>query len=216
MKHSGIYQIQSILFPERSYIGSAIDLNDRKQVHLFDLRRNKHTNSKLQNHFNKYGESDLVFEIVESGDYFNKNHLLAREQGWFIPYSYRGTNKPYFNIVPIAGSRLGTVQSEEQRKANGDRRRGTTHSEETKQLLRDIKLGTHQSEEHIKNAAESHKKSILQYDLSKNFIKEWPSAVDASNGLSINRVTIYMCCKHYYGAKTGGGFIWEYKLNNMN
>lgn len=124
MKVAGIYIIQSISKPERVYIGSAIDLKNRKRCHFKDLRKGNHGNAKLQRHFNKYGESDLSFEVIESGDYFNKNHLLAREQGWFIPYSYRSRDLPYFNISPIAGSRLGTSQSEEAKRKNGDAHRG--------------------------------------------------------------------------------------------
>lgn len=213
MKHSGIYIIQSISNPKRIYVGSAVDLNDRKQMHLFELRRNKHTNSKLQRHFNKYGESDLVFEIIESEVYLGKNHLLSREQGWFDHFKHQGMNLPYFNIMPIAGSRLGVKQSEEQRKANGDRRRGTTHSKETKQLMREARLGVPQSEEHIKNASNSHKKPILQYDLTMNLIQEWPSATDAAKIMGVNKSSICGCCNKPKRNKTLIGYVWRYKNN---
>ena len=64
MKLPGIYQIQSKIKPQRIYIGSAINIQKRWWMHLFDLRKNKHSSSKLQRHYDKYGESDLQFSIL--------------------------------------------------------------------------------------------------------------------------------------------------------
>ena len=63
-KVSGIYKIQSIIKPERIYIGSAVNICDRWRCHLKDLKNGNHGNGKLQNHFNKYGEIDLQFSIL--------------------------------------------------------------------------------------------------------------------------------------------------------
>ena len=65
MKTSGIYKIQSLKKPSRCYIGSAVNIGKRWVNHLSDLKNNNHHNRILQNHFNKYGESDLVFIIIE-------------------------------------------------------------------------------------------------------------------------------------------------------
>ena len=116
---AGIYQIQSMNKPERSYIGSAININDRWGRHKRALRKNKHENVKLQRHYNKYGENDLAFEIIESGDYLDKNHLLSREQGWFYHFKYKNTEIPFFNMVLIAGSPLGIKRSEETKRRVG-------------------------------------------------------------------------------------------------
>jgi hypothetical protein len=64
MKISGIYKIQSIKKPNRCYIGSAVNITKRWGHHLQELRINKHGNKKLQNHFNKYGESDFQFSVL--------------------------------------------------------------------------------------------------------------------------------------------------------
>lgn len=106
-KISGVYQIQSLIYPNKSYIGSAVNLYKRKSIHLRSLRRNKHYSRLLQRHYNKYGEDDLVFEIIESGDYICKEHLLSREQGWLYHFRYKNKNIPYFNTCEIAGSTLG-------------------------------------------------------------------------------------------------------------
>jgi len=95
---SGIYQIQSKIKPERIYIGSAMNIKDRWKVHLRDFKQRGHHSVKFKNHFNKYGESDLIFTIIEP---CFSAFLLAREQ------YYLDTLKPYFNLCKIAGSRFG-------------------------------------------------------------------------------------------------------------
>jgi hypothetical protein len=52
-------------------------------------------------------------------------------------------------------------------------------------------------------------KKIIQYDLSGDFIKEWPSIISASKELNIGSNNISMCCSGKY--KTCGGYIWKYK-----
>lgn len=98
MNISGIYKIQSKIKPERIYIGSAINISHRWNMHLFRLRKKEHHSSKLQNHYNKYGESDLLFSILLGCEI---SDLIKIEQ-YFID-SYR----PWFNICKVAGSALG-------------------------------------------------------------------------------------------------------------
>jgi group I intron endonuclease len=102
MNSSGIYKIQSIIRPERCYIGSAVNINNRWKHHISELKLNKHGNKKLQNHTNKYGIDDLQFYIAENCD---KDKLIQREQ-FFIDEL-----NPYFNICKIAGSALGIRRS---------------------------------------------------------------------------------------------------------
>ena len=54
--------------------------------------------------------------------------------------------------------------------------------------------------------ANSNKKSILQFDLNGNFIKEWKSATDVGREVRDN---IYHCLKG--DQKTAYGFIWKFK-----
>lgn len=59
-------------------------------------------------------------------------------------------------------------------------------------------------------------KTIIQYDLNMNFIKEWKGSRQPSEKLNINRAAIRNCLSNI--AKTAGGYIWKYKeheeLNN--
>jgi len=137
MKISGIYKIQSKIKPERFYIGSAIDIKSRWVRHKYDLNHQKHGNKKLQRHFNKYGESDLIFIIIEL---CFSEFLIIREQ------FYIGTLKPYFNICKIAGSKLGMKHSnsaimkiKEARSRQVSPMKGRHQSEKAKALLREAR-----------------------------------------------------------------------------
>ena len=58
-------------------------------------------------------------------------------------------------------------------------------------------------------------KSVLQYDLEGNFIKEWTSAKEASRQLNIKNTDISSCCKNGRN-RTAGNFIWKFKSNNTS
>jgi hypothetical protein len=57
---------------------------------------------------------------------------------------------------------------------------------------------------------EKFKKSVKQYDLNDNFIKEWPSATDAERSLGLSKIISNVCLGNH---KTGGGFIWKFSEN---
>lgn len=117
----GIYLIQSISKPERIYVGSTKDFQIRWRGHKSSLNRGNHSSPQLQYHYNVYGLKDLVFEIIESGEYLDKNHLLSREQGWYDRFCFNSTGLPYFNCAPIAGSNLGVKWSDELKKKQSER-----------------------------------------------------------------------------------------------
>lgn len=132
MNISGIYQIQSRLKPERSYIGSAINIHRRWLQHLIDLKHNQHHSIKLQRHFNKYGESDLQFSILLGCD---GEDLIKTEQYFLDSY------KPYFNTCLIAGNCFGIKQSLKTCKKKSEAHKGKPRSEETKRKISETKKG---------------------------------------------------------------------------
>lgn len=153
-----VYKIQSNIKPERIYIGSAASgFRHRKALHLYNLRHNNHHSKKLQNHFNKYGESDLVFSILICCE---KENILDREQ-FFLD-----SIKPWFNNSKKAGnclgvkhslesrhnmskSHIGLIRTESHRRNNSIARMGIRLSDEHKQKLRLSTLGKKQSPETI-------------------------------------------------------------------
>ena len=152
MRISGIYKIHSLTKSDRIYIGSGLSIQKRWGDHLYLLRKNKHHSIKLQNHYNKYGESDLQFSILLGCE---KEDLIKIEQYFIDSY------KPWFNVCPKAGSSLGIKrkprsdewkrkqresqsgrkQSEQQRLNSAKARIGHLVSIETKQKIRESLMG---------------------------------------------------------------------------
>ena len=98
---SGIYKIVSIVNPNKIYIGSAVNIKERWNRHLSELRKGKHGEHRhLQHHFNKYGEEDFQFSVLENCE---PKQLLNLEQ------FYLDDLKPSFNICGNAGSRFGVL-----------------------------------------------------------------------------------------------------------
>ena len=64
-KVSGIYTITNNV-TGKLYIGESLDIYRRwHDEHIPQLRKNRHYNKELQNDFNKYGEENFCFEILE-------------------------------------------------------------------------------------------------------------------------------------------------------
>lgn len=60
----GVYKIEN-LFDNKIYIGSSINIKNRKYKHFWMLRNNMHDNNHLQNSYNKFGEKKFTFTILE-------------------------------------------------------------------------------------------------------------------------------------------------------
>lgn len=101
---SCVYTIRNLINGHR-YIGSAVDLRIRVNLHRSQLRRGIHHSRYLQRAWNLHGEDNFIFEAIEMvGD---KCQLIIREQ------YYIDTMKPEYNCAPTAGSMLGFVFSGE-------------------------------------------------------------------------------------------------------
>lgn len=102
-KYPGVYRIICETTSE-CYVGSTAYLTDRRSLHFQQLRRGVHANIHLQRAFNKYGEVEFLFEVLEKPPI---EELIEREQHWI------DTLKPAYNIRKIAESNLGLKTSEE-------------------------------------------------------------------------------------------------------
>jgi len=178
---TGIYKIESKSHPDRCYIGSAVNFNNRRLKHLSALRKNNHHSLKLQNHYNKYSENDLIFSILICCD---KEELINQEQ-FFLD-----SLKHWFNILPVAGSPLGYKYSLEVRMKVSKALKGIKRkpfsietrakmsaalklrkcTEETKQKLREINIGKKYSDETKKKLSDSHKGN--KYNLGRKLSEE--------------------------------------------
>ena len=73
---TGVYKITNMI-NDKYYIGSSDDIYKRWHSHKYYLDNNKHINKHLQNAWNKYGEENFEFEIIEKCNHKNK---FIREQ----------------------------------------------------------------------------------------------------------------------------------------
>lgn len=62
------------------YIGSTNNFTKRKRDHMCELNKNKHVNSKLQNAWNKYGESEFLFVIFFHSEDVRKDEQLILDK----------------------------------------------------------------------------------------------------------------------------------------
>lgn len=79
---AGIYSITNLVTGKK-YVGKSISIYNRFYQHKVELRKNEHYNKYLQHAWNKYGEENFKFEIVEEHD---KENLREREIYWINEY----------------------------------------------------------------------------------------------------------------------------------
>lgn len=78
----GIYGIINLI-NDKKYIGSSINIRHRFITHKCYLRKNIHSNKHLQSAWNKYGEENFKFELIEECE---EDKLIEREQYWIDYY----------------------------------------------------------------------------------------------------------------------------------
>jgi group I intron endonuclease len=84
----GIYEIVNIVNNKR-YIGSSINIRNRKNAHYNTLRKNKHPNPHLQKAFNKYGESNFCFNVLEDmGEDADELSVRLQEQEYISNHDW--------------------------------------------------------------------------------------------------------------------------------
>jgi len=103
----GIYKIFNKI-NGKTYIGSSLNLQNRKYKHFWMLSSNSHDNQYLQNSFNKYGEEFFGFEIIEE---CNKNQLIDRENFYILQYKSNDLNYGY-NLAIVNEFRRNTYNLE--------------------------------------------------------------------------------------------------------
>lgn len=178
----GIYKIVNKI-NNKIYIGSAVHLSRRWAYHRFTMRRNKSCCRILQKAWNKYGEDNFIFEIIEI--VIDKNKLLEREQ------FYLDVFKPYeigYNICKIAGSNLGLKRSPESCKRISDGKKGIRTRTRTHVLQFDL-----------------YNNFIKEWDMPIDAARE----LKLGKRDNVGAVGISACTRGK--TKTAFGFIWKYK-----
>lgn len=163
--NSGIYQIINII-NSKIYIGSAKWFDHRWRVHKYNLHLNKHGSKHLQRAWNKYGEENFEFQKLEIVS--NLNILLEREQFWLDRIN------PYlpeigYNILQIAGSRLGSTHTEEFKKLRSWAYKGNKLTQESIEKIRLANTGQKRTDDQRKRMSEAQKNNVHLRKIDK-----WP------------------------------------------
>ena len=108
---SGIYYIRNTL-NNKLYIGSSKNISNRIKHHSWQLNSNRHHNKHLQKSWNKYGEDNFEFGIIEIVD--NIEELFDAEQAW-MDYFESYNDKKGYNISAYAECPCGYPVSDETR-----------------------------------------------------------------------------------------------------
>lgn len=102
---SGIYQLQNLVNGKK-YVGSSCNLYARLYDHVYNMNHNHGHNAHLQAAWNKYGEINFEYSILE---YCSPEIRLDREQ-YFIEQI-----KPEYNLCLNVIGNLNRIVSEETR-----------------------------------------------------------------------------------------------------
>lgn len=135
-----IYRIKNLI-NNFCYYGSAYSFPLRVYKHKNLLNKNKHCNLILQNAWNKYGEENFKFEIIEEA--LEKSNLLEREQFYLDFFN------PEYNISKVAGggniygeylplrvkNKISKTTSDGRRKGENHSQFGTKRSDKTKNKI---------------------------------------------------------------------------------
>lgn len=165
----GIYYIK-FKDVDRFYIGSTTNFSRRKSQHLYLLRRNEHTNPKLQNYFNKYGEKSFKFIKIERFKEVKADEmewLFDLEQSYLDKYhaqEFEKTageddrfDKALLNCGPIVNKEM-YIWDDDRRKSLIERNKNFEWTEERRKRMSEIKKGTILSKESKKKQSDSLKK----------------------------------------------------------
>lgn len=151
---SGIYLIAN-LCTGKVYVGQSNNCERRFYEHKKLLRKNKHYNGRLQNSWNKYGEPEFKFLMLESVD--DAKMLNEREMYWITFYSASSDEFGY-NIAkepeivfrgPFSESHRRNISMAKKGKP------GQKHSEETKAKMSLAQKGKLKTKSHIAAIRES-------------------------------------------------------------
>lgn len=167
--HPCIYEIVNLI-NKKVYIGSTMRIAARKLSHFSALRLNKHSSVHLQNAFNKYGEENFQFNILEELKYNNESIenflsiLLERENYWIE--KKKSTNKNFgYNSRVEASSNFGVRWPEESKKKFSEKKKGqkwTKNQHKSAENSEKVKTNRKNFSKRIKNWRENNPEKVKE------------------------------------------------------
>lgn len=203
---TGIYYIKNKI-NNKKYIGQSIHIHRRWNEHKWELNNNVHHNDYLQKSWNKYGEENFEFKIIELCD--EKN--LDSKESYYISL-YNTMNENFGYNLQSGGSVNRTVSESTRVKLSEAGKKGAScrnfptginhHSygkhlsDDTKEKLRQYHLGMKASDETKIKMSEQRKGSknarcVAVY--CPEFDESFWGAKEAQDKYGVNRNKISEC-----------------------
>ena len=133
----GVYMIKCLI-NGKVYIGKSNDVKRRWREHKSRLKRNNHENEKLQYDWNKYGEDNFEFKLIENYD--NEEFGIELEKKYINEYKSYDLNFGY-NMTLGKGENGWEILTEETKKKLSEARKGIIFSEEHKKKIGESRKG---------------------------------------------------------------------------
>jgi group I intron endonuclease len=160
------------------YVGQTITLAKRFEHHKTMLRAQKHANKKLQNSWNKHGESNFEFSPILS--VLDVSDLTSFEQ--FFADTFRSVGVELYNVGKFMDSPMRGLKGEL------NPRWGAHHSEETKRKIGDAQrgekspnFGKKASEQTRKKLSDAHSRRLPASSETRRKISEAKTGVPRLN-----------------------------------
>lgn len=177
------------------YIGSsARSLHYRFIDHKSKLNRNVHPNRHLQAAWNKYGEANFEFDIIDEC----LPELTHSIEMYWINMTNCCDREIGYNIVVNSKSTLGFKYNKEQKKKLSDMRKGRKAPWKKNAIFPE-------------SARINSYRAVILYTKEFEIIKEFTSIKEAMKELNISRSTIHRLCVYYDTIKNRRGLILRYK-----
>lgn len=213
----GIYCIEN-LKNNIKYIGLSRNIEQRWKQHKYKLKSGTHNNTYLQNAWNKYGEDNFHFYILEE---CSQEELNNKEQHWINYYDtyyngYNGTlgGEGYLTINPVlqfslTGVLIGEYDNAYAASDATQCSSSMIYQSCNKQVENPLKyIWLYKSDyENDKTIIESYlEKNVYQYNLKGELLAIWGNLQEIRDTLHINATN---CVNHK--VFTCNNFIFLYK-----
>ena len=230
---SGIYCIENMI-NNKKYIGQSKNINDRWYKHKNELNRGVHDNDYLQKSWNKNGEENFRFYVLEHCDvdkldereiyYINLHNTLNRDYGYNLKSGGQNHGvkaSAYVRDKISKALKQAYLENEDLRQQSRENALNQWANPEIKAKIlgeNNGMYGKHHIDETRKKMSEMKKgkpstKRNMTPVLCVELDKIFDCAVTAAKELSIGGTAgILEVCKG--NRKTAGGYHWKFLLEN--
>ena len=203
----------------KRYVGSTMNYSSRISKHKSLLRKNKHHSFLLQRAWNKYGEENFIFKIIEYVD--DINELKEKEQEYLSSEVFEYNIEKFVNKGMLgkkhtikAKITIGLKNKDKYLGENNPNygKKGELHHNYGKKMPQNGKCGI----DHPNYGKVSiNRKEVVQLDIDGIVINTFLSFKEASEKLNICKTSISGCCNNNSKYKTVKGYTFKY-LNKTN